>query len=251
MHLYRGHINIFGGGGHTKDGRSTFGMLWEGHTPCPSAGQVSFGTLNVAPLMIDTKEFPEIKTTRAYARGDDRGPRWVPTPHYRRTSCSQGVRGLSSHEPVCSVRLVLPAGVWPRDPSACWRGRGGLTWPFLLVRVSGLLSPMFTLQTLPPWTNDSIFVMERTGPAISQGFSSNLSWTKKSPFLLISKCTEKRMEKTSLCVLTIFLDFMHLSYGCFISYASYNRKHEGKPTWPFRVPPAFVSQSSPTTAHQP
>lgn len=99
MHLYREHINILGGGGHTKDGRSIFGMLWEGHTPRPSTGWVSFGTLNVAPLMIDTKEFPEIKTTRAYARGDDRGPVWVPTLQYRRTSCSRGARGFSSPEP--------------------------------------------------------------------------------------------------------------------------------------------------------
>lgn len=134
MHLYREHINILGGG-HMKDGRSIFGMLWEGHTPCPSTGWVSFGTLNVAPLMIDTKEFPEIKTTRAYARGDDRGPMWVPTLQYRRTSCSRGARGFSSHEPVCSVRLPLSAGVWPRNPSACCQGRSGTTRPFILVHV--------------------------------------------------------------------------------------------------------------------
>lgn len=136
MHLYREHINILGGG-HTKDGRSIFGMLWEGHTPRPSTGWVSFGTLNVAPLMIDTKEFPEIKTTRAYFmhEGTIVGPSGFPPCNTDARLAHEGQGVSAPLSPVSSMRLPLSAGVWPRNPSACCQGRSDITRPFILVHV--------------------------------------------------------------------------------------------------------------------
>lgn len=53
-------------------------------------------------------------------------------------------------------------------------------------------------------TDGQLSVVERSGPAISHG-PSILTYgrlkKRKSPFLLISKHTQKKMEKTSLCVI--------------------------------------------------
>ena len=76
--------------------------------------------------------------------------------------------------------------------------------------------------------------MERSGPAISHG-PSILTYgrlffkKKKSTFLLISKRTQK-MEKTSLCVVAFPLNFMHLAYAGFMSYAFVTGSMEREPS---------------------